>query len=40
MIKKERLGILFIGIYQMISALVILVTLNIQQNPEFNLRLG
>lgn len=40
MIKKERLGILFIGIYQMISALVILVTLNIQQNPEFNVRFG
>lgn len=40
MIKKERLGILFIGIYQMISALVILVTLNVQQNPQFNIRFG
>lgn len=40
MIKKERLGILFIGIYQIISALVILMTLNIQQNPEFNVRFG
>ena len=40
MVRKERLGILFIGIYQMISALVLLATLNIQQNPEFNIRLG
>ena len=40
MVKKERLGILFIGIYQMISALVILVTLNVQQNPQFNTRFG
>ena len=38
--KKEKLGILLIGILQMISALVLLVTLNVQQNPGFNVRFG
>lgn len=40
MIKNNRLGILFIGIYQIISAVVLLLTLNVPQTPEFRMRFG
>lgn len=40
MIKNNRLGILFIGIYQIISAVVLLLTLNVPQIPEFRMKFG
>lgn len=35
---NQPVGITFIGCYQIISALVLLITINIEQNPHFNIR--
>lgn len=36
--KKNPIGIKFIGWFQILGALAILFTLNVQQNPPFNIR--
>ncbi|MGG7177403.1 hypothetical protein ACQPU1_07430 [Clostridium paraputrificum] len=36
--KKNPIGIMFIGCFQIFSSLALLFTLNIQQTPPFNIR--
>lgn len=36
--KKNPIGIKFIGWFQILGALVVLLTLNVQQTPPFNIR--
>ena len=37
---KELLGIKFIGWFQVFGAIMVLLTLNVQQTPAFNVRFG
>lgn len=36
--RKSHIGIKFIGWFQIFGALAVLLTLNVQQNPPFNVR--